>query len=225
MTAENGLAGWLHEEGIQLRRRLRVLLLLDAADYAMIAPISIARFHGLAYLADVLSPIYSFTALSGTIEKRRVGPYFPDLQWEVDRLIGLGLVVPSDLKAVVEIDRAYIDAGLTLDRDRARTILDQAYEQSQFLEQRDFFRQLATALSDIDDKDLDEATQSDVTWEAGHKGALIDYGDWRAQNFSRMSADRIEVLATQNWPVDSRQLSPAAKVSLYVQYLRRAAHG
>lgn len=216
---------WHNHEGVQLRRRLRVLLLLDAADYAMIAPISIARFHGFAYLADVLSPLYAFAVLSGKIEKRRIGPYYPDLQWEVDRLIGLGLVVPSELSAVVETDRAYIHAALSLDRVRARGILDHAYEDPQFLEQRDFFRQLGTALSDIDDKNLDEATQSDVTWEAGHKGALIDYGDWRPQNYSRMSADRIEALATKDWPIDSRHLSPAAKVNLYVQYLRRAAHG
>lgn len=225
MTADTALAGWLQAEGLQLRRRIRILMLLDAADYAIIAPLSIARFHALAFLADILSPLYKFIPLAGKIEKRRVGPYYPDLQWEVDRLIGMGLVVPSQLRPIVDIKQAYIDAALTLERDRSSLILSFLHRECEFLELRDFFRQLATALSDIEEKDLDEATQSDVTWEAGHKGALIDYGEWRAKNFSRMSADRIERLATADFAKDNRTLSPAAKVNLYVQYLRRAVNG
>jgi hypothetical protein len=225
MSDEAVLAAWLNAEGMQIRRRIRILMLLDAADYAIIAPISIARFHAFAYLADILSPLYDFGPLTGKIEKRRIGPYYPELQWEVDRLIGLGLVVPSNLQAIVDIKRAYIEASLTLERVRAGPLLDLVHTQDTFTGLRDFFRQLATALSDIDEKDLDEATQSDVTWEAGSKGALIDYGEWRAKNFSRMSAERIEQIVSEDLGFTENRLSPAAKVNLYVQYLKRAANG
>lgn len=219
------LSAWLDAEGVRLRRRVRVLMLLDAADYAILSPLSIARFHALAFLADILSPLYDFVPLTGRIEKRRIGPYYPDLQREVDRLVGLSLIIPSKLRPVVEAKRAYIDACLMLERPRAAVVLALIYAEQIFLEQRDFFRQLATALSDIDDQDLDEATQSDVTWGSGAKGALIDYGEWRARNFSRMSADRIEEVATTGILKQSGTLSPAAKVNLYVQYLRRVANG
>ena len=222
---DSNLDAWLKSEGLQLRRRIRIILLLDAADYAIVAPISIARFHALAYLADVLSPIYDFAPLAGKIEKRRIGPYFPELQWEVDRLIGLGLVQPDNLQAVVDTKRAYLEAGLALDRQQASGLLSLIYADDTFFRHRDFFRQLATALSDIEDDELDEATQSDVTWEAGHKGALIDYGEWRAKNFSRMSADHIEELAVSKFSHAEGRLSPGAKINLYVQYLRRAANG
>jgi hypothetical protein len=224
MSAEEVLAKWLSAEGLQVRRRIRILMLLDAADYAIITPLSIPRFHALAYLADILSPIYNFVPLSGKIEKRRIGPYFPDLQWEVDRLIGLGLVVPSNLTPMVDAKRAYIEGKLALERGRALPILNLVYQEHEFVSVRDFFRQLATALSDIEDDDLDEATQSDVTWEAGHKGALIDYGEWRAKNFSRLSADRIEEIAVADFASSDGKLTPAAKVNLYVQYLRRAVN-
>lgn len=224
MTDEAVLAAWLRAEGVQVRRRIRILMLLDATDYAIISPITIARFHALAYLADILSPLYAFVPMTGTIVKRRIGPYYPELQWEVDRLIGLGLVYPSDLRSIVDATQAYIEAGLSLDRSRAAPVLDLVYEDRAFLALRDFLRQLATALSDIEEKDLDQATQSDVTWEAGPTGALIDYAEWRAKNFSRMSADRIGQIATKSLPKGGA-LSPAAKVNLYVQYLRRAANG
>jgi hypothetical protein len=192
VNAEESLTEWLGAKGVRLRRRIRILMLLDAADYAVIAPVSIARFHAFAFLADVLSPIYHFTPLTGRILKRRVGPYFPDLQWEIDRLIGLSLVVPCDLLSVVDVKEAHIEAALSLERNRSAALLELVHAEPEFQSLRDFFRELAGALSNIEDTDLDAATQSDVTWEAGHKGAVIDYAEWRAKNFSTMSAERIE---------------------------------
>jgi hypothetical protein len=225
VKVEEDLAGWLSAKGVRIRRRVRILMLLDADDYAMIAPISIARFHAFAFLADVLSPIYHFVPLSGRILKRRAGPYFPDLQWEIDRLVGLGLVTIYGLVPVVETKEAYIEAALSLDRSRSEALLELVHAEPEFRSLRDFFRELAGALSNIEDVDLDAATRSDVTWEAGPKGAVIDYAEWRATNFSTKSADRIEQFATRAWGSDGAQLSPGAKINLYVQYMRRAANG
>ena len=105
MTATD-LDHWMEDAGAKVRRRIRLLMLLDAADYAGNSPLSVSRLHAFAFLADVLSPLYNLTALSGRIMKRRIGPYFPDLQWELDRLIGQGLVDVSDLQPIVEVIEA-----------------------------------------------------------------------------------------------------------------------
>ena len=225
MSSQDNLTEWLNVQGIQVRRRIRVLMLLDAVDYAVISPISIPRLHTLAFLADILSPIYEFAPVKGRILKRREYPYFPDLQWEIDRLIGLHLVVPSDLSAVIEPAGAHVNAALSLERHRTKPLLALVHSDQAFLRQRSYFRELAGALSNIADTELDAATRSDVTWGAGHKGSLIDYAEWRAQNYSAMSADRIEEIATQAFGQEGAKLSPGAKVSLYVQYLRRAVNG
>ena len=225
MSIDGDLTGWLGVKGVQIRRRIRILMLLDAADYAVISPIPIPRFHALAFLADVLSPIYDFVPLTGKILKRRNRPYFPDLQWEVDRLIGLNLVSPCELMPIVETAGAYVNASLLLERERSAAVLDLVHAEPEFQSHRDFFRELAGALSNIEDADLDAATQSDVTWGAGHKGAVIDYAEWRAKNYSAMSADRIEEVAIQALGGRGAQLSPGAKINLYVQYLRRAVNG
>src|SRR5271163_530392 len=120
------------------------------------------------------------------------GPYFPDLQWEIDRMIGLGLVVPSELLPVVDAKTAHIEPLLSLEHDRSAALLGLVHEDPQFRSLRDFLRELAGALSNIEETDLDAATRSDVTWEAGHRGAVIDYAEWRANNFSTMSAEHIE---------------------------------
>ena len=225
MTVDTDLAEWLGSKGLQVRRRVRVLMLLDAVDYAVLAPISVQRFHTLAFLADVLSPIFSLVPMSRKILKRRSLPYFPDLQWEVDRLIGLNLVTSLDLAPVVEKSTAYVTFSLALNRTRSSPVLDVAYSHDEFSVLRDYFRELAGALSNIQDTELDAVARLDVTWDSGHAGAVIDYAEWRAQNYSTMGADRIEELAVQAFGDGKAQLTPTAKVNLYVKYLKRAANG
>ena len=225
MTVDVDMAGWLDSGGLHVRRRVRILMLLDAVDYAVLGPISVHRFHTFAYLADVLSPIFRFASISGKILKRRSYPYFPDLQWEVDRLIGLDLVTTIDLAPVVEESQAYIAFSLALQRPRSLPVLDVVYSQEEFSHQRDYFRELAGALSNIQDAELDEVTKLDVTWESGHAGTVIDYAEWRAQNYSTLGADRIEKLAVRSFGNGQTRLSPTAKVNLYVKYLQRVAHG
>ena len=224
MTLDNDLARWISAESVQIRRRIRILMLLDAADYAVVSPIAIPRFHALAFLADVLSPIYRFVPLSGRILKRRARPYFPDLQWEVNRLIGLSLVVPHERSPVTAKTEPYANAALSLERQRSARLLELAYSESEFRAHRSFFRELSGALSNLEDEDLDAATQSDVTWGAGSEGSVIDYAEWRPNNYSVMSTDRIEQFAARALGDRGAQLSPGAKVNLYVQYLKRAAN-
>ena len=127
MTVDADLAAWLGSEGLKVRRRVRVLMLLDAVDYAVLGPISVQRFHTFAFLADVLSPIFRFVSISGKILKRRSFPYFPDLQWELDRLIGLDLVTTIDLAPIVEESQAYITFSLALQRTRSSPVLNVVY--------------------------------------------------------------------------------------------------
>jgi hypothetical protein len=146
-TADSAsLSAWLGTHGRSLQRRVRLVMLLDTADYAMISPVSTGRLHAFAYLADVLSPVYHLLPMSGRIYKRAIGPYFPELQWELDRLIGMALVNVSDLKAEVEEDQAYVDAHFALQRDRAAYMLGGIYEDAELLRLRDLFRELAAAL-------------------------------------------------------------------------------
>jgi hypothetical protein len=198
-------------------------MLLDAADYAVIAPIATARFHAFAYLADVLSPIYDLSALTDLVFKKRVGPYFPELQWELDRLIGIGLVEVCELRPVVQADRTYLDASYSLRREITDPLLNIVHNDETFAALRDFFREVAGALGGVPEDDLDATTRADVTWETGHAGTVVDYADWRARNYSKLSADRIEELTGEQFGRPGMRLSPGAKVNLYVHYLRRAA--
>ena len=225
MSKQFNWSGWFAQEGTRIRRRVRILMLLDAADYALITPLQITRFHALAYLADVLSPLYDFAPLSGRIMKRRAGPYYPDLQWEVDRLIGLGLVTAESLTPVIEESGAHNDALLSLEREQSRPILERVYTTREFRIQQHFFRELAGALSNIDDGDLDATTRSDVTWMAAPKGNVIDYAEWRARNYSALSAEKTKEIAAEILGTGAVKLLPSAQLSLYIRYMESAGDG
>jgi hypothetical protein len=215
---------WLDAEGSHALKRVRLLMLLDAADYTVITPISTGRLHAFAYLADVLSPVYDLAPTAGSIRKRRAGPYYPELQWELDRLVGMGLVEVFDLNPVVEETRAYIDASFALERDRSARLLSIIGREEQFVKLNEFFQELAGALADVPDVELDATTSADATWESGADGAVIDYAEWRAHNYSRAGADRVGQIASEIWGRGGTPLSPAAKINLYVHYMKRAAN-
>ena len=65
-----------------------MLLLLEAAENAGLTPIAVLNLHALAYLANVLSPIWDMAPQKRTVVRKRGGPYYPELQQEVDALVG-----------------------------------------------------------------------------------------------------------------------------------------
>src|SRR5207248_10656921 len=59
-----------------IRKRVRLIQMLDAAERLGIAPLRAARLHGFAYLADVLSPVWHLPAFDGKILKIEGGPHY-----------------------------------------------------------------------------------------------------------------------------------------------------
>jgi hypothetical protein len=63
------------EQFASLRRRVRVVTLLEAAEAAGLVPLGILRLHAFAYLSNVLAPVWDMPALDGKVLKRRGGPW------------------------------------------------------------------------------------------------------------------------------------------------------
>src|SRR5260221_11854995 len=88
-----------------LRRRIRIITLLAAAEQAGLAPMPISKFHTFAYLSNVLSPVWEMLPLDGKVLKRGLGPFYPILQRDLDRLVGIGIVLISHVAHVFGEDR------------------------------------------------------------------------------------------------------------------------
>jgi hypothetical protein len=218
----------------QVRRRARLLLLLDAAERTGITPLASARLHAFAYLADVLSPVWDLIPFDGKIYKSEGGPHYPDLQLELDRMVALGLVQISDLRFV---DRG--EAGARIDGFYALNFGSQELPAllralgsegaSAAIDPDDanvhaFLVELAGALATLPDDQLDVAAGVDVTYgAAGTLNNVIDFADWTEDtwqaNASWRAAERFHAFL----PKDA-SLSAGEKLYLYAAYLGRSIH-
>ncbi|ODU44687.1 MAG: hypothetical protein ABS96_17830 [Lysobacteraceae bacterium SCN 69-123] len=194
--------------------------LLDALARSGVVPSPARAVHELAYLANVLSPVFDLRPFDATLLKRRAGPYYPALQVALDRLVGRGLVEALNLTYELdETDARYrVKAGYRLRRAVAEPVLD-ALRQLRRDETR-FLDELAAAYAGLSDEAMGVATR----WDARYADAdvdvdgVIDFGEWvsSARNFSRNAAMAF---------APERTLMPAERLYLYLDYLGQKAGG
>lgn len=230
MTAE----GLLLDQIARLRRRGRLLLLLDAAERAAVTPLASPRLHAFAYLSDVLSPVWDLPAFDGKILKIDGGPHYPDLQAELDHLVVLGLVEVSDL--------AYVGRGENGARLEGKYALNFASPflspllaglgagaEDEAIDPDDrrvhgFMVELAGALATLPNDEIDIAASVDVTYcSVSALNNIVDFAEWAEDtwdaNPSWQASERFEAFLP-----DDAGLSPGEKLYLYATYLGRVAH-
>lgn len=215
-----------------LRQRGRVLLLLDAAERAAVAPLSTDRMHALAFLADVLSPVWHLPSFDHVVVKSTDGPFFPELQREMDRLVAAGLLEVTNIRYVPRPrEGARIEAryGLRFGSPHLEAVLGRlgARGEALALDPRDvkvhaFLVELAGALARLPNDEIDRAATSDVTYSDRQidNENLIYITTATRSNRSVETAERFSSFM----PAGSN-LSPGEKLYLYATYLGRRIHG
>ena len=206
-----------------LRRFVRLVVLLDAAEAAGLVPLDILRLHVFAYLPNVLAPVWDLPALDGAVLKRRGAPFYPTLQHDLDRLVGLGMAT------IVGIGHAQDDAGHWRLEGSYRLNCGMAEDVLALLETYDeerrvaaFIHELAYALSALSDQDLDRAVHEDATYADPVVGVgnVIDFAEWRELNYSANAARYFDRLIPGG--ADS---TPGEQIHLYVRHLHRRLYG
>ncbi len=211
------------DTGTKLRQQVRLLVLLDAARAAGLSPVPVMRLHIIAYMSDVLSPVWNLTPYEGEVYKRSQGPFYPELQHDLDRLVGRGMVNVERITHVsVGNDRARIDAHYSINRDLAGEVLDHLPLLPQEEEPTVFMRELTLALSSMSDDDIDRAFEQDATYsnrKIGNKN-VIEFQEARELNYSANAA-----AAMGNLVPTKAVVGAGEKVHLYVRHLRARLNG
>jgi hypothetical protein len=212
----------------RLRRRARILLLLDAAERAGVAPLPTDRLHAFAFLADVLSPVWRLVAFDKVVVKATGGPFYPELQREMDRLVAAGLLEVSNISYIsrpqggARIVGCY---GLRFASPHLETLLSQLGARSgkDALDPHDsqiheFLVELAGALARLPDDQIDRAAASDVTYSdrAIDNDNLIYITPNARPNRTVQTTERFD-----EFMPDGSHLSPGEKLYLYATYLGR----
>lgn len=210
-------------DAASIRRRVRLVVLLDASREAGIDPLPTRRLHLIAYLANVLSPVWDMPSADGTVLKRRGGPFYPDLQADLDRLVGLGVAQVENLRHErIDDDRYRLEGSFRLNQELARPILAYLGGLPGEASAARSVRELVLALSALSDEEIDRAIDEDATYADTSVGFdnVIDFGEWASANYSANAAERVGSLVQTGAVVSSGE-----KVHLYVRHLRRRLQG
>ncbi len=211
----------LDEHFESLKRQARVIELLESAEAAGLVPINILRLHAFAYLANVLAPTWDLDPLDGKILKRQGGPFYPQLQTDIDRLVGRGLVRVSQLGHVQdEMGRWRLDGSYELNRHLAASVLDYLANSSSEARVYRFVRELALAISALSETDFDLAMTEDATYSDPlvSPSNVIDFDEWRKVNYSASAAKYFHDAGAGFTP------TPGEQLHLYVRHLYRRIH-
>jgi hypothetical protein len=192
-------------------------VLLRAAEQAGLVPLPILRLHTFAYLSNVLAPVWRLTALDGKILKRRGGPYYPSLQQDLDRLVGMGLATISGLSHARDEDNRWrLEGAYRLNFGLAQDALDCLAEFEDERRLAAFLQELAFALSALTDQELDRAMTEDATYAdpVVSAGNVVDFAEWQDKNWSANAAAQFE----QFMPAGIHA-TPGEKLHMYVRHL------
>ena len=220
----------------RLKRRSRILLLLDALERAGVTPIPSRKLHGFAYLADVLSPVWNLLPYDGKILKIEDGPHYPDLQFELDLLVFLGLVDVQNIQYSGRPGggaRIEGDYSLRFESEHLSVILKRlgAADPEEALDPLDtelhqYLFDLAGALAMLPDDEIDLAATKDATYANKHiaPGNIIDFGAWVE---SKSEANRSLALIDRfrNFIPPKSNFSPGERIYLYASYLGEQVRG
>lgn len=196
-------------------------MLLDACEAADMTPVPVMRLHAFAFLANLLAPVWSLRSHDGKILKRRGGPYYPDLQHELDILVGLGLVTVSGMTYVAEEGTCRLEGSFHLISERADPLIEHIKIFSDESGMSYFLRRLAFSLKRVQTP-VEKLIAFDATWADDRTGTgdVIDFSEWKAANYTAYAASYFAKVAIPGF--EPRQ---GERLQLYVHLLERRAHG
>ena len=208
-----------------LKYRIRLIQLLTAAEQADLVPISLDKLHAFAFLADVLSPVWNLRPFEDRIGRTGKSPYYPDLQKELDLLVAMGLVEPSELNYVVdEVEKEVrFNALYALRFSSAHlTKLAGALRKDETaVREQAFLNALAEALASLPDEEIAQAASKDLVYERSG----LDNEDYIDLDQMSGTSRTVRAVASFDQAFPGSKLTPARRLYMYANYLGRRAHG
>lgn len=203
-----------------LYRRAWVLLVVDQAERYGRTPMGRGEIHALTYLSNVLAPVFDLLAPDRAVMKSGETPFFPAVQWELDRLAAFGFVDPiPEAAGAIGSDWSTVAYGCTNGgRDFARQLL----VIPRLGAAAPFIAEVVAAYAAAEDPEVPALTRVDATYGVDlPSGSVIDYGEWDPASRFNFSLRTTE--AFDSGKLEHHRFSPRDRVHLYMKYLERVS--
>jgi hypothetical protein len=211
---------------VAIAGRLRALTVLEAAERAALTPIPAQKLHALAYLSDVLSPVWGLSAFDPVALKTGREPFFGRFQDELDDLIILGFleVTTFDYGGSTQ---ASSETGVQLNARYQLRYASEALEplivhirnDEELGVRLDFFVALASAIGRLPDEAIAAAITKDAAWDNADVPTddVVEFSTVSGARSRNRTDGTIDVFEKQS--PGRKLLEPAAKLRLYTAFL------
>lgn len=199
--------------------RAWLMTLLDGAARAGLTPLPHAAIHHLAFLANVLAPVYGLPVETGLVTRWKRGPYSAELQWDLDRLAIMGLARLDSVKPVNDQGKWFIARyGLG---PLAQAFLENALTVDSLARAHRFHCELFAAYASLPTTHRGAAATEDATYantidgDLRERETVIDFAEWRNRNYTQRAS------ATLERQLDGVPVDPRRRIHVYLRYLAR----
>ncbi len=160
-----------------LRVRARLIQIIAALERAGLTPISNRDLHALAYLANVLSPLWDVDPIETSVLKDRNGPRSSALEHEIDLCVGNGALAVESLRPDPDAP-SRLNATYRLNARAAQPVLESLAGLPDEQLVANYLNELAFAYAEVKPELRDDLAQKDAAWSnpAIAPGRIVDFG-------------------------------------------------
>ena len=195
--------------------RVWLLLLLSESGDAGLQPIERLRFHKLLFLSNTLASVYGSQLPAAGVTRNIDGPFYPRLQWHLDRLVGMGLVL------LEKVDRGILAGNdkhsLTYKISRSGfLVVNECLTLTTMKRLRQFFHELCFSFATIEEENRDITALNEVNYarKGPSLGSFVDLST-RRSNLTVPLTEYFASFVPQQDVTNRRE-----QVRLYVKYLQ-----
>lgn len=203
--------------------RVWLTFLVQAAHRAGLTPLPKQRLHRVVFLSNCLAPLFHATPNTARIVKYKHGPFYPLIQWELDRLATMGVLSIANIKYTHDERGWWVSADYGADR-LAATVIDYCRRSAYGQQLEEYLNEVVAGFASLPGAALDEVALRDENYDrpGASDDSFIDFSQ-QADNFSLQTARAFRtVLPPKLIPTQKEELF------LYMRFLealvnRRAA--
>lgn len=212
-----------HSSFVDIRRRHTLIIgIFDALDRSGVRPVPANLLHAIWYFTNALAPAWRIKPFDTALLKTQRQPYFPNLQVDLDNLVGMGVLIVTTLAP--QVSQGRLQAKFALNRRFADRILSTMWEIEEEANILLFLDEVVQASNRLGDAEKGMALTKDATYgDPGvDNGNVIDLGEWLKADQMTPTADVLQRISR----ISEREMKPAELMDIYVDHLeRRLQHG
>jgi hypothetical protein len=194
--------------------RVWLVFLVDAAYRAGLNPLSKRRVHRLVFLSNCLAPLFQATPNTAQIVKYKHGPFYPLIQWELDRLATMGILTIDNIKYTNDEKGWWVNADYGAGK-MMEPVLTHCRQSAYGQRLGDYLNEVVAGFASLRGPALDEVALRDENYNqpGATADSFIDFSE-QEENFSLRTARAFrDVLPANLVPTQKEELF------LYMRFL------